>query len=291
MENTRDIQDNTRELLEAVDDGNIEVVEEILRNKMVDINGCDHNGDTALIYAVDNDHLDILRRLLEVPDIKLDITGNYDGDTALHDACGNKRVSMIQLLCQDTKCSPGVVNKKNIRGETPLMMGVRSGYLDIVRSVLEHPGTELGIKNNEGRTALHYASNQNSLDSVSIMKLLCQDSRCGPAVVNKKNRDGETALMIAVRCGHLDIVKELDKEGTDFFTKDKYGRTLIEMARMENRVGVLEYLIERPKVDSLNTIATHNVARYVKNKADVEALEIPMTERQFLAGFVDDEDI
>jgi len=168
------------------------------------------------------------------------------------------------------------------------MVGVRCGYLDIVRSVLEHPGTELGITNIKGGTALHSASNQNS---VSIMKLLCQDSRCGPAVVNKKNRDGETALMIAVRCGHLDIVKELDKEGTYFFTKDKYGRTLIEMARMENRVGVLEYLIERPKVDSLNTIATHNVARYVKNKADVEALEIPMTERQFLAGFVDDEDI
>ena len=53
---------------------------------------------------------------------------------------------------------------------------------------------------------------------------------------------------------------------------------------------MLEYLIERNKVDSLQVIAAHNVARYVKNKAGVEALEIPETVRHFLAGFVDDED-
>ena len=37
-------------------------------------------------------------------------------------------------------------------------------------------------------------------------------------------------------------------------------------------------------------IATHNVGRYVENKADVEALEIPRTVRQYLTRFVDDED-
>jgi len=43
-------------------------------------------------------------------------------------------------------------------------------------------------------------------------------------------------------------------------------------------------------VDSLKVIVAHNIARYVKYKADVEALEIPVTVRQYLAGFVDDED-
>merc|ERR1712179_239990 len=96
-----------------------------------------------------------------------------------------------------------------------------------------------------------------------------------PGVVNKKDGAGETALMIAVDMGHLDIVKELDIEG---------------MARMRKNADVLEYLLERNRVDSLQVIAAHNIARYVKNKAGVEALEIPETVRHFLAGFVDDED-
>ena len=134
------------------------------------------------------------------------------------------------------------------------------------------------------------------MEHLDIVKELCQDSRYGPSLVNKKDSRGFTALLMAVLMGHLDIVKELDKEGTDFSTR-YYGATLIEVATekkrrtfLEGNAAVLEYLIQRPKVDSLKVIAAHNIARYVKNKAGVEALEIPVTVRQFLAGFVDDEE-
>ena len=96
--------------------------------------------------------------------------------------------------------------------------------------------------------------------------------------------------MWAVCEGHLDIVKELDMDITDFSTKDYDGRTLIEVARIRNKAEVLEYLIERKKVNSLEVIAARNIARYVENKADVEALEIPGTMRQYLTRFVDDEE-
>ena len=69
-------------------------------------------------------------------------------------------------------------------------------------------------------------------------------------------------------------------------TNDRDGTTLIEMARRKDHVEVLEYLMERPKVDTLLVIAAHNIARYVRNRADVEALQIPVVMRQFLAGFV-----
>ena len=81
-------------------------------------------------------------------------------------------------------------------------------------------------------------------------------------------------------------MKELDREGTDFFTKNRYGTTLIDMARIMNKAAVLEYLMERPKVDTLLVIAAHNIARYVRNRADIETLQIPVIMRQFLAGFV-----
>merc|ERR1712179_95784 len=222
MQNTKDrnIEDNTKELCMACDVGNIEVLEDILSNREVDINGEDELGGTPLIHAVFGGHLSIVRRL--------------------------------------------------------------------------HPGIRLGKRNRCGYTALHYACRDNKL---SIVELLCQDSRCSPGVVNKKGSDGATPLMIAVRYGDLDIVKELDMDITDFSTKDEYGITLIEEARVMKKkmkdwynAEILEYLIERNKVDSLKVIVAHNVVRYVEKKADVEALEIPRTMKLFLTRLVDDEE-
>ena len=175
---------------------------------------------------------------------------------------------------------------------TPLMHAADNGHHDIVRRLLEYPGIQIGKRDgswprDSGYTALHWACESNE---ISIVQLLCQDSKCDPGDVNKKEISGYTPLMIAVDRGYLDIVKELDIEGTDFFTKDGDGGTLTEVARRWNNDDkVLEYLIKRNRVDSLRAIAAHNVARHVKNKADVEALEIPETVRQFLAGFVENE--
>merc|ERR1711963_415017 len=99
------------------------------------------------------------------------------------------------------------------------MRAVVGGNLGFVRTLLEHPGIKLGHKNMYGNTALHIACLNNR---VSIIKLLCQDSRCSPSVVNKKNSRGNTPLMLYVngvyyRHLDVDIVKELDIEGTDFF--------------------------------------------------------------------------
>jgi len=183
------------------------------------------------------------------------------------------------------------INGSDRRGYTPLIRATIAhatigGHLDIVRRLLEHPGMiQLGKRCVTGYTALHFAC---VLNDVSIVQLLCLDSRCSPVVLNKKDRTGSTPLMIAVRMGHLDIVRELDIGGTDFFTKDSQGRSLMEVAR--HNADVLQYLMERSKVDSLKVIAAVNVARCVKKKAYLEALDVPATVRQFLAGFVDDEE-
>ena len=130
----KDIKDNTEELFEACLDGNIGVVEEILRNKKVDINGSYRRGDTPLMCAVKNGHLNVVRRLLEVPGIKIDKSDD-DGDTALFYACLFNRVSVLKLLCQDSRCSPSLVNKMNSRGNTALMTAVIMGHLDIVKEL------------------------------------------------------------------------------------------------------------------------------------------------------------
>jgi len=201
----------------------------------------------------------------------------------LSKACSDGDIVVVEDILEEVD-----INNRDYMGDTPLIYAMGIGALDIVRRLLEHPRIQLGKRVSFGFTALHEACLWNR---VEIVRLLCQARSCGPGIVNMKNRDGDTALMIAVYWGYLDIVKEVDIEGTDFFTKDGYnGRTLIETARMRKNAKVLEYLIERNKVDNLQVISAHNVARYMKNKADVEALDIPETVRHFLARFVDDDD-
>ena len=158
----RAIQDNINKLCEACREADIEVVEELLSNKKVDINGRDFVGYTPLIRAVRHGHLDIVTRLLQHSEVD--------------------------------------VNGAGCRGNTPLISAVWGGHLDIVARLLEASKTQLDKCNNAGQTALHWATLFNN-KRVSIMKLLCQDSRCSPAVVNKKNRYGNTALHIGPKWG------------------------------------------------------------------------------------------
>ena len=94
---------NTVKLCGACRDGNIEVVEDILGNKEVNINGSDNSlrGGTPLTYAVKSGHLAIVRRLLQHPGVDINAPDSYD--------------------------------------DTPLMCAVMRGYLDIVRTLLEVP--------------------------------------------------------------------------------------------------------------------------------------------------------
>ena len=121
MENIRDddIEDITWHLCYACSYGDIEEVEDILSNKEVDINGgytgyapllggYGYRGVTPLVHAVLRGHLAIVSRLLQHPGIILGVEDN-NGDTALHKACLKNDVSIVKLLCQDSRCSPGVV--------------------------------------------------------------------------------------------------------------------------------------------------------------------------------------
>ena len=154
---------------------------------------------------------------------------------------------------------------------TPLMHAMKHKRLDIVSKFLTLPFLHLDKSDMKGNTALHWAcntvsGNEDFPPNPSVISLFCRDIRCTPSIINKKNNDGRTALMMAVRLGNIEIVKELDKvEGADFDTKDNDGRTLIEVAMMckegyskkaaifnTNRMvsyvdKVLEFLIQKNK--------------------------------------------
>ena len=65
------------------------------------------------------------------------------------------------------------------------------------------------------------------------------------ADVNVKNRDGETALMIATFKKHLDIVKYLVEKGADMNVQDINKETALMFAISKNHIDIVKYLVEK----------------------------------------------
>ena len=80
----------------------------------VDINDTDEIGWTPLNWAMELNREDVVRFLLTQPELKLDRRGGNTSTTALIKACRLDNVSVIRLVCQDERCTPDVINMKNL---------------------------------------------------------------------------------------------------------------------------------------------------------------------------------
>jgi len=188
----------------------------------------------------------------------------------LSDACHDGDIQTVRDIVTSKEVD---INDTDDCGYTPLMSAVECNHTEVVRFLLTQPELQIDKRDRfNGCPALHFACVNNN--RIAIIRLLRQDKRCTPSVVNiKHDWFGDTALMVAVFLGNLEIVKELEKvEGIDFDTKNKDGRTLIEVARrMKSRTAVLEYLRGRKK-NTLEGISANCVAKHLKNKEDIDAL-------------------
>ena len=145
-----------------------------------------------------------------------------------------------------------------------------------------------------GFTALHFACVKDGV-SPTVISLLGRDRRCTPIVLNKKDNGGDSPLMLAVMFGNLESLREMEKlEGTNFHTKNSYGEGLVDVARrveenygQEKCMAVLEYLLNRKKVESLKEMAAHSVARLLSSEDDVEKLDVPLILQPLVAGMMD----
>ena len=128
----------------------IEVVDSIIR--MVDINESNRRGHTLLMEAIMrmDDDLTIVSKILNRKDLDLEKKDKY-GHTVLHIACHFNNVGAIRMLIKDRRCTPSFVNKKNLRGNTPLMETVKFGRFAIVEELGRLECVELNTKNTDGK--------------------------------------------------------------------------------------------------------------------------------------------
>ncbi|KAK1926194.1 putative proteolysis and peptidolysis-related protein [Papiliotrema laurentii] len=130
------------------------------------------------------------------------------------------------------------IHKAALEGETIVIcsekasLTISPGQPGLVRSILSEDAKAINAKDDDGRTALHWAATTPSLSMTQLLLNYSPD-------IEAKDSMGWTALMVAsAAAGHYDIVNELLHAGAKVDAINEKGQTSLHYAASKGNVQI-----------------------------------------------------
>jgi len=167
-----------------------------------------HLEKTALYWAVLKGNYWVVKLLLNTQGVLLNKGDIVSGMTPFHSAL-EKGYDGIATLFLDTL---GVdKNKSDKSGRTPLMTVAGQGRVDMISTLVDR-GAMLTSRDKRGRTALHYAAMHGKQKAVKYLLelgwLILFKGDDYHEWVHAKDKDGNTALGLALKVGNKEVEDE-----------------------------------------------------------------------------------
>lgn len=167
-----------------------------------DTNASDSNGKTALHWAVEKGHKEIVEMLVPVTDVKI---SDDIGWTALHFAARNGNNELIQMLLK----ADAPVDPVDIHGHTPLLLAASSGDVQAVKTLVTAKAN-ISVEDQDNNTALHVVVLSGVIEVVKYLL-----SKGASADIPKVNKRGEKPEDLAIKEEYWKILNELEKSRMD----------------------------------------------------------------------------
>ena len=259
-------------------------------NAGADPNIVDADGDTCLYKAVFQEcSKDVLQTMVDLGANVNAINGEHD--TALSVACSKGHEDAISIML-NAGADPNIIDAG---GDTCLHNAVfQDCSREVLQAMLEH-GAKMNATNGYHETALSVACSQGNENAISVLLIAEADPNivdadgdtclhnavlqgCSKDVlqamvdhsanVNAKNRENQTALLLACKERKTDIINILLNAGADpniadtddnkclyyvarnYFNKDLFG---VNTAKQENQTGLL-LADEKRNIDIIDTL-------------------------------------
>ncbi|CAF0932475.1 unnamed protein product [Adineta steineri] len=139
---------------------------------------------------------------------------------AIHKAVIHDRPECVEVL-MDAHADPNVA----FMGDTPLSIAARHNRRKIVQILLDHKETNVNHRNDQGGTALHFAS-AGIVDSPECVDLLLHHG----AKVNAQDLKNNTAAMVACFFNKPRILTTLIRAGADLTVRNNEGKDAYDVA-------------------------------------------------------------
>ncbi|GFS92088.1 ankyrin-3 [Nephila pilipes] len=257
------IVDNQQKLFNALEEGDIEKVQDYIKNG-ADIYGKDINEMTCLHYSAKAPSTEAIEFVLQQ---NVDVAAkDLRGQTALHIAVKYDRIEIVKYLIKTKSMS---IIEEDINGKTPLHIAVEKGSKKSLKYLLKNKAITT-FKNYSELSPLHTAILRNDMEIVKILlqtekninkhlslwdyTVLHRASEVGKASlvntliemkvdVDSKTEIGITPLHTAAQYGHLEVAKTLIQNGADVNAKTLLDETPLHCAAHSGIKEIVELLL------------------------------------------------
>ena len=225
--------------------GKTDVVELFLDAGM-NPNAKNNNGVTALMWAEDKKHDDIVK-LLKDTEANAKTPEEARKESAKQDTQNSDYKTKTPEEARNALAQMNI-----IYSEDEFLNCAYEGKANAVKLFLD-AGINPNVKDNKGMTALMYAANNNHIE---IVKTLLNKG----VEVNAKAYDGRTALILVAQTGHTELVQALLDKGAEINAKDKNGNNALMCA------------VDNSHTDTVHALLVKGADVNAKSKGDWTAL-------------------
>ena len=130
-------------------------------------------------------------------------------------------------LLWERKACPFDVHQRDSKSRSLLHLAILTEDNDIMELLMgDYPNQDVNTQDANGETPLHYAcKTQNKVAVDSLLKLRSnKDNRNFGFETELRTRGGETPLFVAIKTGHVSIVRRLLWSGCNPFTFNNLGQ-------------------------------------------------------------------
>ncbi len=211
----------------------LEALKKLVIDKLDYINGSKADGKTVLHLTAEAGHLQFLKFLVELDEVKLDVL-SIKGETPLHLAVKNPECVRILLSRSISK-----VDSLNYKGYSPLHLAARAAKSDSIYLLIILGKANVEIRTEKGRTALHIAARIGDLNSVKALV------EAGKADLETTDHEGNTPLLMAALCGRKRCVRFLVKAKANVYAENMEGVSFKQLSEKHSQYA--EIFEKRPQ--------------------------------------------